>query len=55
MLYNNFLGDFLVLKLFPHDPILDHPDFFRDPLLKNATEFFLIGVAVFFMWTGLLL
>ena len=24
---------FLVLKLFPGDPILDHPDF-RDPLFK---------------------
>ena len=41
-LYKNLLGDFLALKLFPGDPILDPPNF-RD-IKKYATEFFLIGV-----------
>ena len=43
-----FLGEFLVLKLFPGDPIWDNPDF-RDPLLKKkkAPEVFLIGGACF--------
>ena len=35
ILYNLFLDDFLVLKLFPGDPILDPPDF-RDPLFKKC-------------------
>ena len=35
VLYKHFpAGDFLVLKPFPGDPILDHPDF-RDPLLTQ--------------------
>ena len=34
ILYKKFMGYFLVLKLFPGDPILDNPDF-RDPLLKK--------------------
>ena len=33
------LGDFLVLKLFPGDPILDHPDF-GDPLFKKMRPSF---------------
>ena len=43
ILYKIFLGYFLVLKLFPGDPILDHPDI-RDPLFKKiATEVSLLG------------
>ena len=42
-IYNMFLDYFLVLKLFPGDPILDHHDF-RDLLFrKNATEVSLLG------------
>ena len=52
-----FWDYFLVLKLFPGDPILNPLDF-RDPLLgKNAAEFLLLGGgggAVFInTWTGL--
>ena len=43
ILYSFFVGNFLVLKLFPGDPILDHPDFRK----TNATEVFLIGGPVF--------
>ena len=44
VIYIVFLGDFLVLKLFPGGPILDNPDF-RDgtPYFHNAPEVFLIG------------
>ena len=37
-----FLDYFLALKLFPGDPILDHPDF-RDPVFKKTTEASLLG------------
>ena len=52
ILYNNFLHDLLVLKLFPGDPILDlDPPDFRDPLFKkNGTEVSLSGgEGVFFV------
>ena len=34
-----FLGDVLVLKFFPRDPILGPPDF-RDPLFKKMRPSF---------------
>ena len=42
----------LILKPFPGDPILDHPDF-RDPLFKKrATEVSLLGGAACFLIGG---
>ena len=46
-----FLGDLLVLKLFPGDPMLD---VFRDPLFKKCDRAFLIGGGrVFQRWMEL--
>ena len=45
-MYTFFLDDFLVLKLFPGDPIFDHPDF-RDPLLEKSGRVSLIRGGVF--------
>ena len=42
ILYNNFLGDFFGLKLFPDDPFWT-PAISGTPFKENATEFFLIG------------
>ena len=48
MLYKIFLGYFLVLKLFPVDPILD-PPISGTPYLKKCDRGFLIrGGRVFF-------
>ena len=42
-LYKNLLGDFLALKLFPGDPILDPPNFRGWGPRGGGACFFLIG------------
>ena len=55
ILYNFFLDYFVVLKLFPGDPILDPP--ISGTIRKNATEVSLLGgrgLVFFNRWKGLL-